>query len=88
MKHKIEYTEGCTVTGCTVNDKDINYVNPNIIISIFKSMIDNMKDSDIIDFIIEYCKNYGKVEFEGHCDECGDNIIKYTLEIDEEKILS
>ena len=83
MKHKIEYTEGCIVTGCTVDDANLSSYKKDYKLKILNHLINNyITECTIDDMIMDICRDYGKIEFEGHCEECGDNIFKYTIEVD------
>lgn len=49
---------------------------------IFKSLIDKYgNNSNIQNMIIDFLELNGDPEFIGHCDDCGDDIYKYTLTV-------
>lgn len=79
---KVVVTDGCTAYGCTVGDKNIEDISMKEIKDVFNKLIDIAESRDIL---IEQFKNFvssaGEWEFLGHCDQCGDDICEYTIEV-------
>ena len=79
---KLTYTEGCMAYNLDIDNKKIEDFNIQEQKDILKSLIDKHgNNSSIQDMIINFLELNGIYKFIGHCDECGDNIYEYTLEI-------
>lgn len=79
---KIESISGCTCDSLTIDG--IETVNMKItdIKEAIKKLIDAETDLSTIQFIlINLVESRGDFEDLGQCDECGDWIAKYTLEV-------
>lgn len=79
---ELEYTDGCTCTSLTVDGKRIIKMSNEELRNVIKKMLDRVEDpADLQNVWMNIMECIGDYEFVGHCDECGDNIIKYTLEL-------
>lgn len=79
---KLEYTEGCICYGLDVDGEPFNDLNAVEKVALLHSVVTMLSvDYDIQDIMINLLQQYGEYKHLGHCDECGDNISSYTLEI-------
>lgn len=79
---KLEYTEGCICYGLDVDEEPFNDLDEAKKREIFDRMVEAiLKDYDIQNITIDLLRQYGEYKHIGHCDECGDNISSFTLEI-------
>lgn len=79
---KIEYTEGCVCYGLDVDGEPFNDLDEAKKREVFNRMVEAiLKDYDIQNITIDLLHDYGEYKHIGHCDECGDNISSFTLEI-------
>lgn len=79
---KLEYTEGCICYGLDVDGEPFNDLNAVEKVALLHSVVTMLSvDYDIQDIMINLLQQYGEYKHVGHCDECGDNISSYTLEI-------
>ena len=79
---KLTYTEGCMAYNLDIDNKEIEDFTLQEQKDILKSLIDKYgNNSRIQDMIIDFLELNGIPEFICHCDECGDNVYEYTLEI-------
>ena len=79
---KLTYTEGCMAYNLDIDNKEIEDFTLQDKKNILKSLIDKYGDNSTIqNMIIDFLELNGIPKFIGHCDECGDNIYEYTLEI-------
>lgn len=79
---KLEYTEGCTVTGLDVDGEPFNDLNAVEKVALLHSVVTMLSvDYDIQNIMIDLLRQYGEYEHLYHCDQCGDNVCSYTLEI-------
>lgn len=79
---KLTYTEGCMAYNLDIDNKEIEDFTLQDQKNILKSLIDKYGDNSTIqNMIIDFLELNGIPKFIGHCDECGDNIYEYTLEI-------
>lgn len=83
---KIEYTEGCVVSGLDIDEERFHTMSKREQGEFFKQAIDWYRhkafaDEDFQDFIIWLVEKYGDFEFQYHCDQCGDSVYTTTLEI-------
>ena len=82
MKH--ELTEGCTCTALFINDIDIYKLPTKDIIEAIHELVDLLIDHRE-EAIWEWqglMSTVGNYEDLGHCDTCGDDISKYTVNIE------
>lgn len=79
---KLTYTEGCMAYNLDIDNKEIKDFTLQDQKNILKSLIDKYGDNSTIqNMIIDFLELNGTPKFISHCDECGDNIYEYTLEI-------
>ena len=79
---KIEYTEGCTCFGLDVDGvpfEDLKEYKKKIILNKVINAI--LEEFDTQNIIIDLLHDYGEYKYLSHCDECGDNICTYTIEV-------
>lgn len=67
----------------TVNGKDISEMSEDDIREVIKNIIEEnvFNATSLIWILSDLTKSFGKYKFCGHCDECGDNIVEYKLEV-------
>lgn len=79
---KIVYTDGCIVSGLTIDGRlfdDLSFEEQK---AIMHEIIDNSPDSSYLqNMLIEYTQTAGEYEYLYTCDECGDSVCEWTLEI-------
>ena len=79
---KLEYTDGCVCTSLTIDGKETIDMNVEDFKSVIHKLIGNENDLGTLQHIwIVLMEQQGKYEDLGQCEECGDYITKYTLEI-------
>lgn len=79
---KLTYTDGCIAHNLDIDNKEIEDFTLQEQKDIFKSLIDKYGDNPTIqNMIIDFLELNGNAEFICHCDECSDDIYKYTLTI-------
>lgn len=80
---KLVYTEGCTAYSLAVDDKSSTELPLEEMKSILHKVIDKCDDFGTIqNMITSLLEQLGEYELIGHCDQCGDNIYEFTLNID------
>lgn len=79
---RIVYTDGCVVSGLTVDDRIFSDLSLEEQKAIIHKIIDNVSDSSYLqDMLIEYAQSAGEYEYLYTCEECGDSVCEWTLEI-------
>lgn len=79
---KLTYTEGCMAYNLDIDNKKIEDFTLQEQKDILKSLIDEYGDNSTIqNMIMDFLELNGIPKFIYHCDECGDNVYEYTLEI-------
>lgn len=79
---KLEYTDGCICTSLTADGKETADMTNSDLRNVIKKMLDKVDDAAILqDIWTNIMESIGDYEDIGHCEECGDHITKYTLEI-------
>ena len=79
---KIESVTGCTCDSLTVDDVETVDMDNEAIRNIIKKLIDREDDLGTLQSILmDLVETQGEFEDLGHCEQCGDWITKYTLEI-------
>lgn len=79
---KIESITGCTCDSLTVDDVETVDMDKEAVKDVIKKLIDREDDLGTLQSIlIDLVESRGEFEDLGHCDQCGDWITKYTLEI-------
>ena len=79
---KIESVTGCTCDSLTIDNVETVDMDKEAIKDVIKKLINREDDLGILQSIlIDLVEFQGEFEDLGHCDQCGDWITKYTLEI-------
>ena len=79
---KIESVTGCTCDSLTIDGVETIDMDKEAIKDVIKKLINREDDLGILQSIlIDLVEFQGEFEDLGHCDQCGDWITKYTLEI-------
>lgn len=79
---KLSYTDGCTCTSLTVDGKETADMTADEMKISIQAMLNREKDTAVLQQIWKsLVESQGEFEDLGHCDQCGDWITKYTLEI-------
>lgn len=79
---KLTYTDGCMAYNLDIDNKKIEDFTLQEQKDILKSLIDKHGDNSTIqNMIIDFLELSGIPEFIGHCNDCGDDVYEYTLEI-------
>lgn len=78
---KINYTSGCICDSLTIDDKESTDLSADDIKDTIVKALNKINDTAILQEILITIAETGEYENLGHCDECGDYISSYTLEI-------
>ena len=79
---KIESVTGCTCDSLTVDDVETVDMDKEAVKDVIKKLIDREDDIGTLQFILmDLVETRGEFEDLGHCDQCGDWITKYTVEL-------
>lgn len=79
---KIVNISGCTSDSLTIDDVETIDMDIKDVKEAIKKVIDKEDDLGVIQSILmDLVESEGEFEDLGHCDECGDWITKYTLEV-------
>ena len=79
---KIESVTGCTCDSLTIDNVETVDMDKEAVKDVIKKLINREDDLGILQSIlIDLVEFQGEFEDLGHCDQCGDWITKYTLEI-------
>ena len=83
---KLEWTEGCTCYGLDVDEDYFGDLSDEQKKEVRNKLCDwykerELPDEDLFDFIVWITSRYGEYKHLFHCDQCGDNVCSYTLEI-------
>ena len=79
---KIESVSGCTCDSLTVDGVETIDMDKEAVKKVIKKLIDKVDDLGTLQSIlINLVETQGDFEDLGHCEQCGDWITKYTLEI-------
>lgn len=78
---KINYTSGCICDSLTIDDKESTDLSVDDIKDTIVKALNKINDIAILQEILITIAETGEYENLGHCDECGDYISSYTLEI-------
>ena len=79
---KIVYTDGCIATGLTVDDRIFSDLSLEEQKAIIHKVIDSATDSSSLQSMLtEYVETAGEYEYLYTCEECGDSVYEWTLEI-------
>lgn len=79
----LNYIEGCTADNLTIDGVEASELPPNVIADIIRHIVGRCKDKgllkEMLAMLIESDKK--SVCDISHCDQCGDDIYNYKLEI-------
>ena len=79
---RIVYTDGCVVSGLTVDDRCFDDLSLEEQKAIMHKIIDSAQDfSSLQGMLIECVETAGEYEYLYTCEECGDSVCEWTLEI-------
>ena len=79
---KIESISGCTCDSLTIDGVETIDMDKEAIKDVIKKLIDREDDLGVLQSIlIDLVEFQGEFEDLGHCDQCGDWITKYTVEL-------
>jgi hypothetical protein len=79
---KLEYTEGCICYGLDVDGEPFNNLDHDKKIEVFDRIFEHLDEEyGLNTMLVDILQHYGEYKHIGHCDECGDNISSFTLEI-------
>ena len=80
---KLKYIEGCICTSLTVDGKETVDMDIDSLKKVVNKLIDRETDFGVIqDIWTNLVESQGECEDLGQCEECGDFITKYSLEIE------
>lgn len=79
---KIESVTGCTCVSLTVDNVETVDMDKEAVKDVIKKLIDREDDLGTLQSIlIDLVETQGEFEDLGHCEQCGDWITKYTVEL-------
>jgi hypothetical protein len=78
---KINYTSGCTCDSLTIDGKESADLSPKVIKDAIVRALEKIDDISTLQDILTTVAETGEYEDLGHCEQCGDWITSYTLEI-------
>lgn len=78
---KINYTSGCTCDSLTIDGKESADLSPKVIKNAIVKALEKIDDIATLQDILMTVAETGEYEDLGHCEQCGDWITSYTLEI-------
>ena len=67
----------------TIDDKDISEMSEDNIREVIKNIIEEnvVEPTSLIWILTDLTRSFGRYKFCYHCDECGDNVFEYELEV-------
>lgn len=79
---KIESVTGCTCDSLTIDNVETVDMDKEAIKDVIKKLINREDDLGVLQSVlIDLVEFQGEFEDLGHCDQCGDWITKYTVEL-------
>ena len=80
---KIEYSEGCTTTGVYIDNKPLVDLSIEEQKEVLLKVLKHLKNPSysIQEFLISAAAEEGEFEDLGKCEQCGDYIYNYTIEL-------
>lgn len=79
---KLEYIEGCICYDLCVDGEPFNSLDHDKKIEVFDRIFEHIAEEyGFNTMLVDILQHYGEYKHIGHCDECGDNISSFTLEI-------
>lgn len=81
---KLQYTEGCMCYSTTIDGKEIADIeDTSIIKEALHKMIDKIDDVGTLQMeFTSLMESLGEYTDLGHCEQCGDHITEFNLEIE------
>ena len=79
----LNYIDGCTTNRLTIDGVEASQLPPYEIVYIIRHLLGRCKDKELLEEILRRLIEYDKESVcdISHCDQCGDDIYNYTLEI-------
>lgn len=77
----INYTSGCICDSLTIDGKESADLSPKVIKDAIVKALEKIDDMATLQDILTTVAETGEYEDLGHCEQCGDWITSYTLEI-------
>lgn len=67
----------------TIDGKDISEMSEDNIREVIKNIIEEnvVESTSLIQILTDLTRSFGRYKFCYHCDECGDNVFEYELEV-------
>lgn len=67
----------------TIDGKDISEMSEDDIREVIKNIIEEniVESTSLIQILTDLTRSFGRYKFCYHCDECGDNVFEYELEV-------
>lgn len=78
---KINYTTGCTCDSLTIDERESIDLSPEVIKNAIIKALDKINSISVLQEILMTIAETGEYENLGHCEQCGDFIYSYTLEV-------
>ena len=78
---KINYVTGCTCDSLTIDGKESIDLSPKVIKNAIVRALKKIDDISPLQKILVTIAETGEYEDLGHCEQCGDFICSYTLEV-------
>ena len=81
---KVQYTEGCICYALEVDGEDFNDLSEKKQKQVLNKVIDtiiNKYGFSIANLTTELLSDYGEYKHEYVCDQCGESVCTYTIEI-------
>lgn len=79
---KLEYTEGCICYSLTIDGTETSELPVKKLQRTIKDLITLVDDPSTLQSMLEMIASQaGRYEDMGHCEECGDTISKWTIEV-------
>lgn len=78
---KINYTSGCICDSLTIDDKESIDLSSKVIKDAIVKALEKVDDISTLQDILVTIAETGEYKDLGHCEQCGDFIYSYTLEV-------
>lgn len=78
---KINYVTGCTCDSLTIDGKESIDLSPKVIKDAIIKALDKINSISDLQEILMIIAETGEYEDLGHCEQCGDWITSFTLEV-------
>lgn len=80
-KIKIQVTEGCTSYSCLINDVEFVDMDEKETRELCKKIVDKCQTGQLQSIIWDFAILEGEHTDLGVCDQCGDRVDRYTVEL-------